>query len=115
MDAPGPPPIQRSTHPKRCPATALQKTPPRQKSLLIAESDDPAMTPVNVSASVTRRELLRRMGGGFGALGLASVLAGEARAAAATAAPGPLAPRTGHFPARAKRGIFLFMNGGPSH
>ena len=27
----------------------------------------------------------------------------------------PLAPRPSHFPARAKRVIFLFMNGGPSH
>jgi hypothetical protein len=36
------------------------------------------------------------------------------------AAPGtmlsqPLAPKSAHFPARAKRVIFLFMNGGPSH
>jgi hypothetical protein len=32
------------------------------------------------------------------------------------AVPGdPLAPRASHFPARAKRVIFLFMNGGPSH
>src|SRR4029078_10479170 len=27
----------------------------------------------------------------------------------------PLAPRSSPFPARAKRLIFLFMNGGPSH
>src|SRR6202043_3683409 len=27
----------------------------------------------------------------------------------------PLAPRPPHFPARARRVIFLFMNGGPSH
>jgi hypothetical protein len=71
-----------------------------------------------------------RIGGGFGALGLGSVLAdagfltGSGRARAATAGPGdaeaavptnPLAPRPPHFPARAKRVIFLFMNGGPSH
>ncbi len=65
------------------------------------------MTPFD-PAPVSRREMLRRMGGGFGALGLASVLAGESTA-------GPLTPKAGHFPARAKRVIFLFMNGGPSH
>jgi hypothetical protein len=62
-------------------------------------------------APLTRREMLLRLGGGFGAIGLAGVLAQEA----AAVAPGPLAPRAGHFPARAKRVIFLFMNGGPSH
>ena len=31
------------------------------------------------------------------------------------AAANPLAPKPGHFPARAKRCIFLFMVGGPSH
>jgi hypothetical protein len=53
------------------------------------------------------------MGGGFGALGLAGVLAGEFQNA--KGATNPLAPKPGHFPARAKRVIFLFMNGGPSH
>jgi hypothetical protein len=62
-------------------------------------------------APLTRREMLLRLGGGFGAIGLAGVLAQEA----AAVAPGPLAPRAGHFPAKAKRVIFLFMNGGPSH
>jgi hypothetical protein len=73
---------------------------------------------------------LARTGTGFGTLGLASVL-GEAgllsggAAVAATgsagsapgvpAASGPLAPKPTHFAARAKRVIFLFMNGGPSH
>ncbi|HJZ92260.1 MAG TPA: DUF1501 domain-containing protein [Gemmataceae bacterium] len=59
---------------------------------------------------VTRREMLCRLGGGFGTLGLASVLACETPAAA-----GPLTPHNGHFPPRAKRIIYLFMNGGPSH
>jgi hypothetical protein len=68
---------------------------------------------------LSRREVLRRIGGGFGAVGLASVFADAgwlAAAPAATArATNPLAPRPPHFPARAKRLIFLFMNGGPSH
>jgi hypothetical protein len=76
----------------------------------------------------TRRALFCRIGGGFGALGLSSVLsdagyligAGSAQAGtndrAESAVPSnPLAPRAPHFPARAKRVIFLFMNGGPSH
>jgi hypothetical protein len=66
------------------------------------------------------------MGGGFGALGLAGVLAGETRGAGlettatgtgAGSAPAlnPLAPKRPHFEPRARCVIFLFMNGGPSH
>lgn len=51
--------------------------------------------------TMTRRELLETCGTGFGMLGLASLLADEAKAA------GPLP--------KAKRVIFLFMSGGPSH
>lgn len=51
---------------------------------------------------ISRRDLLRRIGAGFGMVGLAGVL-GNSEAAAAT-----------HFPARAKRVIFLFLNGGLS-
>src|SRR5437763_14574225 len=77
-----------------------------------------------IAPAWTRRDWLRRMGGGFGALGLAGVLAGDSRGAAhaatATAATpatslNPLAPKLPHFAPRAKRVIFLFMNGGPSH
>ncbi len=59
----------------------------------------------------TRRQLLQRAGAGFGSLALAALLADEA---AATTSSNPLAPRLPHFPARAKRVIFLFMPGGPS-
>jgi hypothetical protein len=34
---------------------------------------------------------------------------------ASTSSSNPLDPKPAHFPARAKRVIFLFMNGGPSH
>ncbi len=68
------------------------------------------MTNPNIIAGLTRRDWLRRMGGGFGALGLAGVLASEAKAAG-----NPLAPKAPHFAPKAKRVIFLFMNGGPSH
>ena len=56
----------------------------------------------------TRRQVLRGMCGGFGMVGLAGLLGSRALAYPATAAPTHLAPR-------AKRVIFLFMNGGPSH
>lgn len=57
-----------------------------------------------LSPSLSRRQMLQRMAGGFGLVGLASLLGGNA--GAATASP--------HFAPRAKRVIFLFLNGGPS-
>ena len=59
--------------------------------------------------AITRREALRATGCGFGAVALAGLLADEAGAAA-----NPLAARAPHFAPRAKRIIFLFMQGGPS-
>jgi hypothetical protein len=63
---------------------------------------------------MNRRDMLRRCGAGFGTLGLASVLA-DAGLLAAPSSANPLDSKPPHFPARAKRIIFLFMNGGPSH
>ena len=68
---------------------------------------------------LTRRQFLSRMGNGFAALGLAGVIGPEALAAtgqgaAAKGIDSPLAARAPQFPAKAKRVIFLFMNGGPS-
>jgi hypothetical protein len=62
---------------------------------------------------LSRRQMLRSSAVGFGYLALASMLAEDA--AASDAAVDPLAPKAPHFPARAKRIIFLFMKGGPSH
>jgi hypothetical protein len=65
---------------------------------------------------LSRREMLRRSAAGFGGLALAAMLGEESsRAAANTVASRPLAPKPPRFPARAKRVIFLFMKGGPSH
>ncbi len=61
-------------------------------------------------ASFSRRDMLRQAACGFGSLALAG-LADEQAAAAGN----PLAPRPPHFPPRAKRVIFLFMQGGVSH
>jgi len=73
------------------------------------------------STQINRREMLRRTGGGFGYLALASLLkeAGTFRSAALEPKlPGssthPLTSKAPHFSARAKRVIFLFMPGGPS-
>jgi len=63
---------------------------------------------------ISRRTALKSIASGFGYLAFAS-LAHEAAARDGTAARSALAARTPHFPARAKRVIFLCMNGGPSH
>jgi hypothetical protein len=62
-------------------------------------------------AVCTRRSLLRNTACGFGMIGLSSLLAAEQKAAAIS----PTAPKAPHFAPRAKRVIFLFMDGGPSH
>jgi hypothetical protein len=56
----------------------------------------------------SRRDFLLRAGGGLGAMALASLLGGTARA-------GALPPGRAHTRARARSVIFLFMEGGPSH
>jgi hypothetical protein len=61
--------------------------------------------------TVSRRAMLKSVASGFGYLAFASL----AHEAAARAAGGSLAARAPHFAARAKRVIFLCMNGGPSH
>src|SRR2546426_1587129 len=68
---------------------------------------------------LTRREFFCRCGMGMGALGLSSFFGGvEALATSAEAERtyvSPLAPKQPHFPAKAKRVIHIFANGGPSH
>jgi hypothetical protein len=66
---------------------------------------------------LSRRQLLGRMGNGFAALGLAGLLGESALGAGPIenhSANNPLLPRKPPLKARAKRVIFLFMNGGPS-
>jgi len=65
----------------------------------------------------TRRELLCRCGMGLGAVSLAALLqdCGLLSRAEARTSINPLEPKNPHFPAKAKRVIHLFMNGGPSH
>ena len=75
---------------------------------------------------LNRRQLLRTAGGGFGLIGLAGLLQSEGLLESARAENGPgdlagrlaqnpMAPRLGPLPAKAKRVIWFFVNGGPSH
>jgi len=71
------------------------------------------------SATTSRRDFLRRAGGGLGLLALADLMAREGRltfGAEERSSRGDqcLAVKPPHFPAKAKRCIFLFMVGGPS-
>jgi hypothetical protein len=65
---------------------------------------------------VTRRWFFRDCAVGLGTLALAELLGRPARAAPQSDGRLiPLAPRQPHFPARAKRVVYLFMAGAPSH
>jgi hypothetical protein len=57
--------------------------------------------------ALNRRQMLSRMCSGFGMVSLAGLLGPRVLAESSAAVP--------HFVPRAKRVIFLFMNGGPSH
>lgn len=64
----------------------------------------------------SRRDFLKRGGAGFGALALSSILGNANLFGASQGSPvNPLEPRVPHLPGTAKRVIFLFMEGGPSH
>src|SRR6185503_7265545 len=67
-------------------------------------------TPHNDLRSITRRHFFSDCAIGLGSLALASLIDSKA----ATVSADPLAAKPGHFPAKAKNVIFLFMAGGPS-
>src|SRR5439155_17941502 len=58
---------------------------------------------------LSRRDALKSAGAGFGYLAFAGLSTWAAEK------DNPLAPKKTHFPARAKRVIFLCMEGAPSH
>jgi hypothetical protein len=65
---------------------------------------------------VTRRWFFRDCAVGLGTLALAELLgAAQPAAAAPSELPNPLAPRKPHYTPKAKRVIYLFMAGAPSH
>ena len=67
---------------------------------------------------VTRRYFFKECGIGLGSLALAALLKEDLFAAllqeTSVSATGPLAPKKSHFPAKAKRVIYLFQAGAPS-
>ena len=73
--------------------------------------------------ALTRREALLRASAGFGYLAFAGLCAEAAQSTSSTAtaptAPvgyqSPLLPKKPHFAPKAKRVIFMCMQGGPSH
>ena len=66
--------------------------------------------------AISRRWFFRDCGVGLGAIALHSLLGGNTAAAATQPAIiNPLASKKGHFPGKAKRVIYLFMAGAPSH
>ena len=70
-------------------------------------------TPVT-PGSLSRRDMLKSLWGGFGYMAFAGLAARAAQLEALKSA-GPLAPKQPHFAPRARRVIFLCMSGGPSH
>ena len=63
---------------------------------------------------IARRWFFEQCGVGLGAIALGQLFRSNGWAAP-TVANNPLAPKQPHFPAKAKRVIFLFMAGAPSH
>ena len=64
----------------------------------------------NITLATTRRSFLQTTSAGFGWLAFEGLKAESAKGYV-----NPLAPKPTHFPAKAKRVIFLYMQGGPSH
>ncbi len=62
-------------------------------------------------ATLTRRALFGRGAAGLGGLALGSLLEGDGFALA----PDKIAPALPHFAPKAKRVIYLFQNGAPTH
>ena len=70
------------------------------------------MNPDEIQRQITRRAFLQKSTTGLGALALTSLFSRDLFAAGSVV-PGALGPL--HFPPKAKRIIYLFMSGAPSH
>jgi len=74
------------------------------------------ISPNFFSARSSRRQMLKKFANGFGMLGLAGLLADDfVLDAFSNPSASPLLVKPPQYPAKAKRIIFLFMSGGPSH
>lgn len=69
---------------------------------------------LEMARATARRWFLKECGVGLGAMALHSLL-GHSAVQAAPSLVNPLAPKSPHFAPKAKRVIFLFMAGAPSH
>ncbi|RFC42548.1 MAG: DUF1501 family [Verrucomicrobia bacterium] len=65
-------------------------------------------------AFLSRREMLSRCAGGFGAVALSSLFPEKVLGSLSPAAANPLATRSSHYAGKVKNVIFLYMDGGPS-
>ena len=63
----------------------------------------------------SRRQILQQVSAGFGYLAFAGLSTSARASEAEESSTNPLAPKSPHFQAKAKRVIFLCMQGGPSH
>jgi uncharacterized protein (DUF1501 family) len=81
---------------------------------------DPSTAADRARQLITRRHFFGQCGVGVGKMALASLLCSAAQSLGQSTQPttrgasNPLAPRAPHFPAKAKRVIYMFMGGAPS-
>ena len=80
----------------------------------IREPDD-GRASLSTGTRASRRQWLQQSAAGFGSLALSALLQQEAGATTFQPKSDPQQVKSSHFPARAKRIVFLFMKGGPSH
>ncbi len=67
-----------------------------------------------IPAPLTRRQMLSRCAGGFGAIALTALLGDKAFGGEVKSAISPMTPHPSHFAAKCRNIIFLYMDGGPS-
>ena len=63
----------------------------------------------------SRRQFLTTSGGGLGLLAMAAMESSRVQASESESGRNPLAPKSPNFEPKAKRVLWLFMHGGPSH
>ena len=67
-----------------------------------------------IAAPLTRRQMLSRCAGGFGAIALTALLGEKAYGGDVKPTLSPMTPRPSHFAGKCRNIIFLYMDGGPS-
>src|SRR5262249_38051961 len=100
---------RRPSNPGRRGPRCIRPSSPAPTSSTAIDRPEPPMS-VNAPPPFSRREALKVASSGFGYLAFAGLSAWASEKAA-----GPLAPKAPPLPARAKRVIFLCMEGGPAH